>query len=103
MKKLVYVLNSFSPNEASHFWHVVELLEELAGRGVNVLLVVEKGGAVPTFRHPGIHAVALQAKFAVSRYLQLFRRVREGVRGSGQCVVYTRIAAPSALVATFAC
>jgi glycosyltransferase involved in cell wall biosynthesis len=103
VNSLVYILNSFSQDEASHFWHVIDLLEEMAERGVCVFLIVEKGGAVPAFRHPGIRAVCLQSRCGIARYYELLKTVRKALQSNGRHAIYTRIAAPSALVATLAC
>ena len=101
-KRLVYVLNSYSPVDVSHFWHVLELLEAIADRGIEVRVVIEKSSGRPEFRNERISVEILPPLGILRRYWGLYRAVRSAVRG-GYSAVFTRISAPSAVVATVAC
>jgi len=45
--KLVYILNHYSEDTASHFYHILALLREIATRGVQVAIVIEKCSSIP--------------------------------------------------------
>ncbi|MCP3177488.1 glycosyltransferase family 4 protein [Desulfuromonas sp. KJ2020] len=100
-KKLIYILNSYSPNDSSHFHHVLGLLDSLAKRGVEIALVIEKADAIPTFSHPNIRVIALQNRQGLLRFAELFRVIIRLIQ-QGFDRTYIRIAAPAALVATLA-
>lgn len=102
MSRLVYVLNSYSPTDSSHFAHVRSLLNELAGQGVSVRLIVEKG-EVPDGLHHRVAAEALPRRAsAVVRMLDLVRAVRRA-QAEGFRTVFVRISAWSALACILAC
>ena len=46
-RTLVYVLNSYSAREASHFAHTLPLLRAIADRGIEVHLLIEKADGLP--------------------------------------------------------
>ena len=49
--KLVYILNQYSENEASHFHHIINLLDELVKNGVEIKLIIEEAWALPKFEN----------------------------------------------------
>jgi len=100
-RRLVYVLNRYSPGDASHFWHVLHLLEELAARGVSILLLIEKADGVPAFHNPGIRVQALRTRLPGLRHLELLLRLRRAVR-AGYNRIFVRIAMAAALCAQLA-
>jgi glycosyltransferase involved in cell wall biosynthesis len=100
-KKLIYILNSYSLTESSHFHHVLGLLEALAERGIKIVLIIEKADAIPTFSNVNITVIAVNKSCGLSRYWQLFKII-SGLIRKGFYRTYVRIAAPSALVATLA-
>ena len=53
-KQLIYILNQYSDKEGSHFFHVINLLEEIASNNVNITLVIEKATAKPKFNSKNI-------------------------------------------------
>ena len=75
-KKLIYILNQYSDKEGSHFFHVINLLEEIASNNVNITLVIEKATAKPQFNSNNIKVV-LQTKRGVLRFFELFRIVQK--------------------------
>lgn len=100
-KKLIYILNSYSATESSHFHHVLGLLEALAAQGIGIALVIEKAATTPTFSSKNIQVIALKNRFTILRLIELFiilcRLIRQGYTRT-----YIRIAAPAALTATLA-
>jgi glycosyltransferase involved in cell wall biosynthesis len=95
-KKLVYVLNSYSINEASHFVHVGELLKAISKRGVNITLIIEKGDAVPSFGDSNIEVLRVPPAGRWLRLILLTLMVRRACK-SGRSAIYVRISVPAAL------
>ena len=100
-KKLIYILNSYSSNDSSHFHHVLGLLEALAERGIEITLVIEKADSIPTFTHSNIRVIALKHRQGLLRFVELFRVISRLIH-QGFDRTYIRIAAPAALTATLA-
>lgn len=94
-------MNHYSPGDASHFWHVLHLLEELAGRGVSILLLIEKADGVPSFTNPAIRVQALRTRLPGLRHLELLVHLRRAVR-AGYTRIFVRIAMVAALCAKLA-
>jgi glycosyltransferase involved in cell wall biosynthesis len=101
-KRAVYILNHYSATDSSHFWHVLNLLEALAGRGVELLVIVEKSEGLPQFRAPGITVRGLASRRPFLRHLELIWRIRNAIR-QGYSSVFVRIALPATLCALLAC
>jgi len=100
-RKLIYILNSYSTNESSHFHHVLGLLEALTARGIEITLVIEKADSIPTFANANINVIALKQRSGLLRFVELFRIIT-GLIKKGFAKTYIRIAAPAALTATLA-
>ncbi len=100
--KLVYVLNHYSKNESSHFVHVFALIEELARRGVRILLVIEKAVDLPAIAHANVEIIGLREPGPVRRLLRLSRVIRAAVK-RGYRTVFVRIAVPATLAAVAGC
>jgi len=75
-KKLVYILNQYSDKEGSHFFHVINLLEEIASNNVNITLVIEKASGKPKFNSKNIKVV-VQTKKGLLRFFELFKIVKK--------------------------
>jgi glycosyltransferase involved in cell wall biosynthesis len=99
--KLIYILNSYSAGEASHFHHVLGLLEALAARGIEIALIIERAHAVPQFESAKIAVYPIAPRSVFTRRLALQCLMHRLVR-SGFTRSYVRIAAITALQATFA-
>lgn len=97
-KKLIYILNSYSSSDSSHFNHVPALLEALAARGIEVVLVIEKADSIPTFTDTNISVIRIKHRHSLSRFLELFMVITH-LRRRGFMRTYVRIAAPAALIA----
>lgn len=100
--RLIYLLNHYSPNDASHFPHILHLLRVIADQGTDIALIIEKShGALPALHHPRIAVSTLRLKAPGARHLELFvRLVRLISQGYG--ATFVRIAAPAAIVAALA-
>lgn len=101
-KRLVYILNSFSSHEASHFSHVVDLLDEIARNGVDIDVVIEKARDLPRFSEKSVRVHALSNSAPVLRQVELFRLLRRLIRDGAEAV-FTRIAVPAGLISVLAC
>lgn len=100
-QKLIYILNSYSEKDASHFTHVLHLLEVLAEQGCDVILVIEKPeGALPRI-HERIQVVGLKSRLPVLRHLELFWLVSQLIR-RGYTVSFVRITAAASIMASLA-
>ena len=99
--KLVYILNHYSQNSHSHFYHVLHLLEVMASNGVEVALVIEKCEDIPDVKHPSIRVIPQVAQGKAGRPLELFRILR-GLHREGFGHVYIRISWVAAVVAIVA-
>ncbi|UFS69929.1 glycosyltransferase family 4 protein [Geomonas sp. RF6] len=100
-KKLVYILNRYGAAEASHFHHILGLLETMAEQGCQIALVIEKADSIPAFRTPRVRVIPLRRRKGVGRFLELFATIRALIK-EGYTSTFVRIAAPAALTATAA-
>jgi glycosyltransferase involved in cell wall biosynthesis len=55
--KLIYILNHYSINSIGHFYHVINLLEVMADKGVEIVLVIEKCDDIPFINNPNISII----------------------------------------------
>lgn len=69
-KKLVYILNQYKEEEGSHFFHILNLLEEIALNGVEIILIIEKSKSKPKFVSKNIQVV-LQKRKGILRTIEL--------------------------------
>lgn len=60
MPKLIYILNHYSKNSSSHFFHVMNLLEEMAERGISISLIIEKSIDLPKISSGNIQIYPIQ-------------------------------------------
>ena len=101
-RTLVYVLNSYSAREASHFAHTLPLLRAIADRGIEVHLLIEKADGLPEPMHPRLHVRGMRLRAPGLRHLELLWRLLRLVR-TGEVRVFCRIAMPATLCALLAC
>ncbi len=71
--KLIYILNHYSQNSEQHFFHVINLLKEIASSGVQIALVIEKCDDELILNHPKIKLFIQQDKSKVGRLTELFK------------------------------
>lgn len=100
-RKLIYILNHYSADSTSHFTHILHLLEVMASKGCDIVLLIEKADGVPSFSQSSIRVERLSIKFPVLRHLEMFVRLVRLV-SSGYKATFVRIAAPAAIVASAA-
>jgi glycosyltransferase involved in cell wall biosynthesis len=100
-RKLVYILNQYSDDEAGHFFHVFALLEQLAERGVEIALVIEKCSGKPPVHHPRIAVHLVNRRDPLTRSVKLLGVMLSLIR-KGYSKTFVRIAAPAAIIATLA-
>lgn len=101
MKKLIYILNSYSETDASHFTHILHLLEVMAEQGCTILLIVEKAEGLPVFKHPNVRVRGLINRPPFLRHFELFQLIRTLI-ADGYHASFVRIAASSSIVASMA-
>lgn len=99
--KLIYILNSYSETDASHFTHILHLLEVMAEQGTTITLVIEKPTSLPELGHPSIQVIGLKARNQFTRQLELFSVVRRLII-DGYTKTFIRIAAPATITAAIA-
>jgi len=100
MKKLVYILNQYSNKEGSHFFHVLNLLEELAFNDVIITLVVEKATDKPRIYIPNVKVI-IQKKSGIGRFIELFSILKK-LNKAGYKKIFIRISQNGALPAILA-
>lgn len=89
-KKLIYILNHFSVNSGQHYFHVINLLKEIASLGVQITLIIEKCEELPELAHPNITIIPQQSKHSFGRVIELFR-VLNKLGENGYHKVFVRI------------
>jgi glycosyltransferase involved in cell wall biosynthesis len=101
VKKLTYVLNSYSESDASHFTHILHLLEVMAEQGCAIVLLIEKPGTLPKLKSAAITVSGLRTKLALLRHVELLMRIGCLIR-RGYRTTFVRIAAPASIMASLA-
>lgn len=98
-RKLLYVMNHYSKDSATHFTHVLPLLNQIADDGTAVRLLIEKCEGEPEGLRPTIEVIALpQGASKLQRFLGVARVARASA-GEGYSAVFVRIASWAALAA----
>lgn len=96
-KKLVYILNQYSEKEGSHFFHILNLLEEIASNGIEIILIIEKSKHKPKFISKNIQVV-LQKRTGIFRFFELFK-IMLSLYNQGYRKVFIRISTWGAIPA----
>jgi glycosyltransferase involved in cell wall biosynthesis len=96
-KKLIYILNHYSPDSTQHFYHVINLLEEISLQGVEVNLIIEKAEVAPIIANSNIKIFLLHNK-GLKRLPELYRLISKFQR-QGFKKVFVRISNFGACVA----
>lgn len=99
--KLIYILNSYSTNEASHFEHIINLLQVMAEQDVRICLIVEKLQGVVETNHSNFKVYGLKSKNPFLRQIELFNKIRELI-AEGYNASFIRITAWSTVTASTA-
>jgi glycosyltransferase involved in cell wall biosynthesis len=101
-RKMIYVLNHYSSNSSQHFFHVLNLLEEIANRGVLIKLIIEKSEGKPIVSNPNIEVVCLKNNGFI-RLVELYKLISIA-QNDGYHKLFVRIsnwAAITAIVRSF--
>lgn len=98
MNKLIYILNHYASNQASHFYHILHLLEEIASHGVEIALVIEKADELPRFNHDRIQIIAQKEIHPLKRMVELFGILKR-LNARGFKKIFIRISQNAALPA----
>jgi glycosyltransferase involved in cell wall biosynthesis len=97
-KKLIIILNHYSHNSQSHFFHVINLLEEIAKHNVEIALIIEKCDDIPNIINPKIVVYPQKQKTKLKRVVELFRLLIK-LQKQGYKRVFIRISWVAACVA----
>lgn len=100
-KKLVYILNQYSKKSDQHYFHVINLLEQIASQGVRVALVIEKCEDLPAIHSDNIELLAIGSN--INRYRRLFclYNMLSQLYLKGYKKIFIRISNTGVLVAIF--
>ncbi|MFV5685815.1 glycosyltransferase family 4 protein [Flavobacterium sp. GB2R13] len=96
-KKLIYILNHYSENSSQHFFHVLNLLEEIAQNGVNINLIIEKTEGKPIVNNSNIKVFCLK-KIGIYRLFELYGLISQMQR-EGYNKLFVRITNWGAIMA----
>jgi glycosyltransferase involved in cell wall biosynthesis len=89
-KKLVYILNSYSHSSDQHYFHVINLLEEIANLGVEISLIIEKCDGLPNIISNNIKVYSLTQRTKFLRPFHLFYLLLK-LHSKGYLKIFTRI------------
>jgi glycosyltransferase involved in cell wall biosynthesis len=96
-RKLIYVLNHYSENSSQHFFHVLNLLEEIARNEVSIKLIIEKSDGIPIINQNNIEIFCLK-KTGIFRLLELYILIRR-IQQAGYNKLFVRITNWGAIIA----
>lgn len=100
-KKLIYILNSYSNDEASHFAHLTHLLREIARQDCEITLIIEKLHSMPERIDGAFQIIGLKHRKPLLRHIELFyhivRLIKQGYNRS-----FYRINAPACIIGSIA-
>lgn len=99
--KLIYILNSYSKSDSSHFAHITHLLDVMAGMGCCIDLVIEKANGLPEFQSSNVNVYVLSSRRPIVRHIELFVMLIRLIRAGGMAT-FVRISAVSSIVASLA-
>jgi len=100
-RKLIYILNHYSASSASHFYHILYLVEEIARQGTNVALIIEKCEGLPVVAQDvsgRIRILGQKSTRPWSRPIELFRMLF-ALNAEGYHAVFIRISWVAAVIA----
>lgn len=100
-KKLIYILNSYSEKESSHFAHVIHLLKTMADKGIKIALIIEKLHGELVIEHQNISIHGLTSKNKLLRLYELFNKVKNLIK-LGYDVSFIRISAWATIISSIA-
>lgn len=89
-------MNHYSNKSVQHFYHIINLLEAMADKGVKISLIIEKCEDKIEITHPNINVIC-QRKKGISRGIELFQILRKLI-SEGYSKIFIRISINAALV-----
>jgi len=95
-EKLIYILNHYSANSSSHFYHIINLLEKIAEKGIDIALIIEKCEDLPTFKSKNIQLYTLPNS-RTGRIKALIRTLIQ-LQKKGYSKIFIRISRIAALL-----
>lgn len=98
MKKMIYILNHYSSKSTEHFFHVVNLLDEIANNGVEIVLIIEKSDSIPKIKNSNITVVCQKETKKIQRSIELFKLLKK-FTNKGFNKIFIRISISSTLIA----
>lgn len=100
MKKLIYILNEYDDNSTQHFYHIINLLKEIANLDVKILLIIEKCVGNVDVKHENIKVICQRKRNKISRAFELIKILRSYNR-KGFKKVFIRISSNAAIISIF--
>lgn len=101
MKKLIYVLNHYSSKSTEHFYHVVNLLNEIANNNVKIVLIIERSDSIPVIENSNITVICQKQNNKLLRSIEFFKLIRKYTK-MGYKKIFIRISVNSTLIAVLA-
>lgn len=95
--KLIYILNHYSDDSSQHFFHVLNLLEEIAQNGVDIKLIIEKSVGKPIVNNSNIEVFCLK-KTGIYRLFELYGLISK-IQKQGYNKLFVRITNWGAIMA----
>lgn len=99
--KLIYILNQYSHTEGSHFFHILNLLEEIAKLNIKIVLIIEKVTDIPVIINENIKIIAQKERALLKRPIELFKILKSLIL-YGYQKIFIRISTTAALPAILA-
>lgn len=100
-KKLIYILNHYSDKTTQHFYHIINLLNVMASKGIQIALVIEKSDGVPENLHSNIIVICQREISGIKRVKELFN-ILIGLIDQGYKKTFIRISKNSTIIAIIA-
>lgn len=100
-KKLIYIMNHYSSKSVQHFNHIMNLLNEMADKGIQIALVIEKCEDLPEFSHKNIVIICQKETNDYKRVMELLRILKDLIK-SGYTKTFIRISINAAIISIIA-
>jgi len=97
--KLIYILNNYSVHSTEHFFHVLNLLEEMADNGIDILLLIEKSDGIPVVKSPKIKVKCIKSS-GIGRLIEIYKIIAAAQKKDYH-TLFVRISNWAAITAIF--
>ncbi|MCE2790097.1 MAG: glycosyltransferase family 4 protein [Saprospiraceae bacterium] len=100
-RKFIYILNHYSDTSASHFYHILHLVEEIARQDTDIALIIEKCDGLPSPAADVSSRIRILGQKASSSWSRPFElsRLLFALNAEGYHTVFIRISWVAAVVA----